>query len=137
MANELFVDTSGLYALLVKTDQQHGAAVTALRAARGISRRCLTTDYVLDETTTLLKMRGHGHLVAPLLDATLDSQACRIIWMDPGRFDSTRRFLAKHNDQQYSFTDCFSFVVMSQCHLRDALTKDHHFRQAGFNPLLV
>jgi predicted nucleic acid-binding protein len=37
----------------------------------------------------------------------------------------------------YSFTDCFSFHTMKQLHLRDALTKDEHFREAGLNALLV
>jgi predicted nucleic acid-binding protein len=31
-----------------------------------------------------------------------------------------------------SFTDCTSFVVMRELKLREALTTDHHFAQAGF-----
>lgn len=57
--------------------------------------------------------------------------------MDPERFGSTRQFLAKHDDHDYSFTDCFSFTIMSERNLRDALTKDHHFREAGFNAILA
>ncbi|MCL4181260.1 MAG: hypothetical protein KJ072_26400 [Verrucomicrobia bacterium] len=36
----------------------------------------------------------------------------------------------------YSFTDCTRFVVMRELPLRDALTADHHFVEAGFRGLL-
>jgi predicted nucleic acid-binding protein len=57
--------------------------------------------------------------------------------MDPDRFTQTRRFFSKHRDQSWSFTDCFSFVVMQTLKLRDALSTDTHFREAGFHPLLL
>src|SRR5581483_1219563 len=104
-----FVDTSGFYALLVERDTRHGRAA-ALLAEAGRSRgRFVTTDYVLDETATLLKARGHGHLVPALFERVFASAACRVEWMDTERFDETRRFFCKHADQAWSFTDCFSF----------------------------
>ena len=36
------------------------------------------------------------------------------------------------HDKNWSLTDCFSFVVMEQRRLVQALATDHHFRQAGF-----
>jgi len=42
----------------------------------------------------------------------------------------------RHRDKDYSFTDCTSFVVMKELRLKDALTTDRHFRQAGFHILL-
>jgi predicted nucleic acid-binding protein len=41
------------------------------------------------------------------------------------------------NDKGWSLTDCISFAVMQALHLEDALTGDHHFAQAGYNPLLA
>ncbi len=99
-------------------------------------RSFVATDYVIDETTTLLKARGLAHLV-PALFATLQSSvACQIHWMDAARFETTRRFFLKHMDQAWSFTDCASFCVMKELRIREALTKDHHFDQAGFKALL-
>ncbi len=134
---ETFVDTSGFYALLVKGDRMHERASAILGRAARSSGRFVTTDYILDETATLLKARGHGHLAESFFETVFASAACRVEWLDPDDFAQTRRFFLKHHDQEWSFTDCFSFCVMRMLGLREALTTDAHFRQAGFNPLLV
>jgi uncharacterized protein len=135
-AREVFIDTSGFYTLLVAEDEQHPRAAQILKAAAERHARFLTTDYVLDETVTLLVARGHRRLVAAFLRTTLDSSVCRIEWTDAARFSETAAFLLKHQDHPWSFTDCLSFVVMKTLRLRDALTKDVNFDQAGFVALL-
>ena len=52
-------------------------------------------------------------------------------------FEQTRRFALKHADKPWSLTDCHSFLVMRERNISQALTKDRHFRQAGFAPLLI
>ena len=39
---------------------------------------------------------------------------------------------SKHHDKSWSLTDITSFLIMQAKGLSDALTTDHHFRQAGF-----
>lgn len=136
-STETFVDTSGFYALLIERERWHGRARDILAEAARNRGRFVCSDYVLDETATLLKARGHGHLAQALFEKVFNSAACRVEWMDPDRFEQTRRFFLKHQDEGWSFTDCFSFWVMRSLGLRDALTTDQHFRQAGFNPLLL
>ena len=136
MANEIFIDTSGFYAILAERDPHHEEALAVLDNARRRRGRFLTTDYVLDETATLLKSRGLRRLVGPWLDRLQTSSACQIAWMDSDRFANTRRFFEKHDDKEWSFTDCFSFSQMRERKLKRALTTDHHFRQAGFEVLL-
>jgi uncharacterized protein len=136
MANEIFIDTSGFFAMLAKDDDRHLAAARIVASAKRRKRGFVTTDYVLDEAATLLKARKKAHLLAQLFERLDASQACRIEWTDAERFQEVRIFFLKHADQDWSFTDCLSFCVMSGLRLRDALTKDEHFRQAGFTPLL-
>jgi predicted nucleic acid-binding protein len=136
MANEIFVDTSGFYALLIKGDDRHGAVVRILRDARRRKRRFVTSDHVLDETATLLKARGHGHLLNAFFDSLQASRACRTEWTDADRFHAAQAFFLKHVDQAWSFTDCLSFCLMKELRLRDALSKDGHFHKAGFVALL-
>jgi len=136
MASELFVDTSGFFALLAPRDNKHDLASQTMRQAEKEKRRLITTDHVLDETTTLLKARGEGHLAESLFDRVFGYTAWRIEWTDEKRFAIARAFFIKHLDQAWSFTDCLSFCVMKQLSLREALTADHHFHQAGFVALL-
>jgi len=137
MAGDLFIDTSGLYAFMAPRDECHDEARTRLRGVLKRRGRVWTTDYVLDETVTLLKARDLSHLLTDFFDAVLSSRLCEIEWMDSERFGETRAFCLKHRDQSWSFTDCFSFLVMRHRRLRDALTKDSDFRAAGFDALLA
>lgn len=136
MANEIFVDTSGFYALVITSDDRHTTAERVLRDARRRKRGFVTTDYVLDETATLLKARGFAHRLGSFFDSIQASRVCRIEWTDADRFHEVQAFFLKHADQAWSFTDCVSFRTMKGFRLRDALTKDTHFEEAGFVALL-
>jgi uncharacterized protein len=136
MASEIFADTSGLYALLVSADDCHTRACAVLAAAAKRKTRFVVTDYVIDETATLLRARGHGSATEDLFETVLSSRACSIEWMERDRFDRARTLFLAHGDKEWSFTDCFSFVVMKELRIRDALTKDRHFSAAGFHALL-
>jgi predicted nucleic acid-binding protein len=136
MASETFVDTSGFYALFAERDEMHERAVRILRQAEHRRATFVTTDYVLDETATLLVARGFGHLVDTFFQSTLRSKACVVEWTNPEVFARAAAFMAKHIDQGWSFTDCVSFQTMKARRLREALTKDEHFEKAGFKALL-
>lgn len=136
MKSAIFIDTSGFYALLVKGDDKHLKAKDILSRAAKDKQRFMTTDYVLDETITLLHSRGLTHLIAPVFNAVFASEACSVVWMDQERFSKARTFFLKHSDQSWSFTDCASFIVMKEMKVSAAMTKDRHFQEAGFAPLL-
>lgn len=131
------MDTSGFYALLVKADDAHERAVRFMEDSARDKRHWVTTDYVLDETVTLLTARGHAYLRADFFESVMTSRSCRIVWMDAELFDKAKRLCLARSEHGWSFTDCVSFVVMRDMRLRQALTKDLHFRAAGFEPLLV
>ncbi len=80
MGDETFIDTSGFYSILVRQDRMHGRAVASMADAARNRRRFITTDYVLDESMTLLKSRGFANLVTPLFESIDASAAIRIEW---------------------------------------------------------
>ena len=137
MKNETFVDTSGFYALLIRREDKHRKATRFLKNASKDRGTFVTTDYILDETATLLKARGHAHLLDRFFEIIFSSRACRVEWMDPERFDATMTDFLKYRDHGWSFTDCFSFRLMKELRISEAITKDKHFREAGFTPLLA
>jgi predicted nucleic acid-binding protein len=133
----IFMDTGGFFALLSAEDASHRKASAVMEEAGRLRRRAVTTDYVLNETATLLRARGLTKHLKELLRMTETSEALSIEWMTPDRFAAARTFMLKHLDQEFSFTDCVSFVVMKELRLIEALATDKHFRIAGFNPLLL
>jgi predicted nucleic acid-binding protein len=136
MSNDLFLDTSGIYAYLVRQDVWHKHAASLIQETLNVEGCLVTTDYIIDELATLIKMRGCGHDLPKIFDGLLSSQACRIDWMDRELFEQTKTMFLKYIDHQWSFTDCFSFIVMKNHRIDKALSNDAHFLEAGFIPLL-
>jgi predicted nucleic acid-binding protein len=136
MAAEVFIDTSGFYAQWDRNDPAHERAKTWLRANRG-KFIAVTTEWVIGETCTLLMARGVPHLIGPFLDQLAASRALRSINPDAEILDETKRFIRRQAGQGYSFVDCLSFRVMKNHRVLTVLTTDVHFRNAGFQPLLV
>lgn len=137
MAADLFVDTSGLYALADRHDPVRALAQKCVAARLSAGARLILTDYVLDEACTLAKARAGSQAAMRLLELVQASVGFRMEWVGPDRFEAAKAYFRKHADHGYSFTDCTSFVVMRELRLRDALTSDHHFTEAGSRGLLL
>ena len=135
-AADVFMDTAGFLALWDAGDDHHAAAVALQRELIRKRRRFLTSDYVVDETITLLLVR-HSHAAAANFLATIErSEALRLEWVGPERFHAAGTLFRRRSDKEWSFTDCVSFSLLHELRVRDAFTTDHHFKQAGFVPLL-
>lgn len=132
-----FADTSFWIALSNRRDQYHAQAVKWTEHIRRVRSVILTTEAVLwewmnalaDVATRQTAAQGYRRLhrdpsveVMPFL-SDLDEAALRV-------------YESRH-DKAWSLTDCLSFTVMTQRKLTQALTTDHHFQQAGFEPMLL
>ena len=135
MADSVFVDTSGWYALIDRRDAWHGRVAELVR--RLIAERCrlVSTDYVIDESCTLAKVRSGSIAAVRLLDLLDQTAALDLEWIGPDRFADAKSWFRRYQDQAFSFTDCTSFVVMRERRIADAITTDDHFQVAGFRPL--
>ncbi|HEV2394292.1 MAG TPA: type II toxin-antitoxin system VapC family toxin [Verrucomicrobiae bacterium] len=135
-APEVLIDTAGFLALWDASDEHHHRAVQLQSALARKKGRFLTTDYIVDETATLLLKRHSHAAAADFLKTVLGSRALRVEWIDADRFVTAAELFSRHDDKEWSFTDCVSFALMRELKIRDSFTTDHHFTQAGFNPLL-
>jgi predicted nucleic acid-binding protein len=137
MASDVWIDSGGFYAMLDPRDKWHIEVERKIEELDREGTRYFTSDYVLDETVTLLQSRGLAHLVGPWLGDILLEETCTIEWMDSEWFRQVFAYFIKYSDKEWSFTDCFSFCVMERRKIHRALANDHHYTQAGFEPLLV
>jgi len=135
-AADVFVDTSGFLALWDASDEYHGPALALQRELTRKRRRFLTSEYIVDETTTLLLARHSYATAADFLDSAERSEWLRLGWVGPDRFFAGASFFRRYADKEWSFTDCVSFTLMREVRIREASTTDHHFEQAGFVRLL-
>jgi hypothetical protein len=131
----LFVDTAGWMACADGADPFHGPAVAARDGALEAGRLLLTTDYVADETLTLLRMRLGLPAAEEWWRQVEASPRLRWEAVDGDRAGRARTAFFGHGDKRWSFTDCTSLVVMRELGLREVLTTDGNFRQMGFETL--
>jgi len=71
-----------------------------------------------------------------LLDDLQADANVRVIAPDQELFELGVELYRNRIDKSWSLTDCISFVVMEREGIKEALTTDHHFSQAGFRTLL-
>jgi uncharacterized protein len=133
---DVLVDAAGFLPLWDAADDQHVRAVRLQAELAAEGRRFITTDYIVDETVTLLLVRHSHTAAADFLQTVTTSERLQLQWVSPDRFHAAAAFFARHHDKDWSFTDCVSFTLMHELSIRDAFTTDRHFRQAGFNALL-
>ncbi len=130
------MDTGAWYALEAGDDENHEKAVAFRDEMKNGRRGSLTTsDYVLDETITLLRMRKGVGPALGFLDKVLASESVHLVWVDPAVFHEAAVLMKESGARKWSFTDCTSFAVMRQLGVKEAFAFDENFGEAGFNRL--
>ena len=124
----IFVDTGAWYASLVPNDPDHASAGQWLTANRS---PLLTTDYVIDETLTLLRVRGERKRALLLGAQFFDHGLAEIHKITTNDLTLAWKTFEQFDDKSWSFTDCTSKVVMEQLGIKLAFAFDHHFHQFG------
>jgi predicted nucleic acid-binding protein len=117
------------------SDAAHTRCCTARDRALEAGQTLITTDFIVDETLTLLRVRL-GLMAAEQWWRQID-RSSRLRWerIDSDRFEKARQLFFQYRDKEFSFTDCTSCVTMRELGLTHALTTDRHFSQMGFQVL--
>jgi hypothetical protein len=133
--NAVFVDTGGWMACSDRADPAHAPCRAARDGALEAGQTLLTTDFVIDETLTLIRFRL-GLSAANAWWQQIDGSA-RLRWerVENDRFERARHLFFQYRDKDLSFTDCTSIAVMRELKLTTVITTDRHFQQMGFDVL--
>lgn len=115
-----------------RNDPAHAKCVGVRDRRLRVGFLLITTDYVLDETLTLLRLRLGLAAAREWWERISQSPRVTIADIDAELRDRAMDWFFRYEDKDFSFTDCTSFALMRQEKIREALTTDRHFRQAGF-----
>jgi len=131
----LFVDTWGWLTLYDKHEAKHRDVVNFYEHFRSQGGHLYTTDYVLDETLTLLFNRlpfSQAQEAMNILEQAVEKGYLDLEWITPERFARTKVLRLKFQDKpRISFTDLSSMVVMEELGILMILTGDAHFTHVG------
>lgn len=124
----IFVDTGAWFASIVPSDSDYAAAMKWLSSN---SEPLLTTDYIVDETITLLKVRGERSRALKLGEEFFRGSLATVYYLTETDIAQTWETFQRFSDKDWSFTDCASKVVIEKLQLKYAFAFDRHFRQFG------
>ena len=124
----IFVDSGAWYSSLIPTDPDHATAQAWLAMN---TEPLFTTDYIVDETLTLLRARGQKQRAISLGSAFVSGDAANLHFITPDEFHDAWEVFQRFRDKDWSFTDCTSKVVIEKLGLTTAFSFDQHFRQFG------
>lgn len=132
---KLFVDTWAWLTLRDKRESRHEVVTDFYRQLRQKRGTIYTSDYVLDETITLLFKRLSFNIAKKSLakiDEAIEESYLQMEWVTPERFQKAKELKLKYDDKpKISFTDLTSMVVMNELGITDILTEDEHFVHVG------
>ncbi len=135
MNEKLFIDTWRWIVLYNKRKPKHAEIDSYYRRWRLRSGTIYTSDYILDETFTLLFRRLAADLsnhILESLDEAVRQGYLNLEWISPERFSTARELRSRFLDKPtISFTDLTSMVVMKELGIKFILTDDNHFVHVG------
>jgi uncharacterized protein len=124
----IFVDTGAWFAIVVPTDPNHTSVVEWLVNSHDV---LFTTDYVIDETLTLLKARGEYLRAVEMGKRFFAGEIAKVYRLTEYDLQNAWELFRTHTDKEWSFTDCTSKAIIDRLKIETALAFDKHFRQFG------
>jgi predicted nucleic acid-binding protein len=124
----VFVDTGAWFAYFVRRDADHQPARAWMRQNR---QPLVTTDYILDELLTLLKIRENYHVATAAGEAIWQQRVAQIEYVTVEDITRTWEVFRQYDDKDWRFTDCTSKVIIERLRITHAFAFDGHFEQFG------
>ena len=129
MSPPAFLDTGAIYALTDRNDADHESVRAVYLDAE---RRFVTHDLILVEAFSLLTKRLHKRAAIQTVGALRASLKIEIVPVQADLLEAAWVRCERYADKDWDWIDCTSFELMERRGLREALSLDHHFVQAGF-----
>lgn len=133
MKQVAFLDTGAIFALADADDRKHGE-VRAIYFHQ--ERRFILHDLILIEACSLLTKRLNKQAALRMVDAVCSTLRVEKAPLTPALIAAGWERCRRFADKDWDWIDCISFELMERRGLREALSLDRHFAQAGFELLV-
>ena len=128
MAHDDLLDSGAWFSLFISTDPDHRVASTWFAAN---SEPLITTDYIVDETLTLLRARGQSLKALEVGALFFAGKLDKLHYLTARDIAAAWAVFRTFADKDWSFTDCTCKVVMEFLGITTAFSFDRHFHQFG------
>jgi predicted nucleic acid-binding protein len=136
VSDAAFVDTAYFVALLDPRDALNGKALEVAETLASRDRTLVTSDAVLLELANYFSRSPLRATAIDCIDAVRSGSGWEVVPINrPVLARAEARYRA-HTDKTWSLTDCLSMEMMNARGIRDVVTTDAGFAQAGFRPLM-
>jgi uncharacterized protein len=133
IASPVFIDTGAFFALQVQDDAHYEEACEALPLIISRGSSLITSNFIVAETFTLLRVSKGFREAHRFLEYLGKSPRLRIVYSDPTIEEEACAILSKFADHPLSYADGVSFAIMNRLRITHAFAFDIHFRIAGFH----
>ena len=131
----IFVDTSAFLAILNADDERHSEAEKIWKYLVTHGETMICSNYVLVETFSLVQHRlgmeavkGFQEDIYPLLN---------LEWVDESDHRAGVGVVLAASRRRLSLVDCVSFEVMRRLRIHRVFCFDPHFREQGFEDVVI
>jgi predicted nucleic acid-binding protein len=128
----IFIDTGAFIARYIARDEHHKDALSFWESLEKNRDKIFTSNFVLDETFTLLGRKAGYRFAAERAKIILSSSAITILRPEDKHEIAALKLFEKYADNEISYTDCISFVLMKEHRIARVFSFDRHFKTAGF-----
>ncbi|MGB2621781.1 MAG: PIN domain-containing protein [Candidatus Acidiferrum sp.] len=132
---QVFADTTYWIGFVNSRDQLHKSVVRVMRGLAPV--RIVTSEMVFTELLNTVSNDSYlRDTAAEVVDDFRGNTGATVVAQTVEQFESALGLYRRSVDKEWSLTDCASFLIMEEMGIREALTYDQHFEQAGFKALL-
>lgn len=127
----VLVDSGAFLALEDPDEASHERCRTVLRELVAEGRRLLTTNFVFDETYTLLLVRLGRDRAMAWGESFRRGRLVELVRVREEDEERAWEIIVAYDDKDFSYTDATSFAVAESLDIEYAFALDRHFEQYG------
>lgn len=127
----VLVDSSVFLSLEDPAEEAHTDVRDTLQDLVQSRTRLVSTNFVFDESYTLILTRLGRHRAVAWGDRFLEGKLIELLRVGEDHERRAWEIIRSFDDKDFSYTDATSFAVTESLGIEEAFSLDHHFRAYG------